>query len=176
MEWADKFRDLPRDKKLLTVVMLLGITGLIFIMLSSLISDGKNKDIPEHNTVAESFGAESYRIETEKRLEDFLSSIDGAGNVKVYLTVGSDEQYVYATEGKRSKSENKTEEERKYVMIGNGNEKSALVETVRTPVITGAVIACGGYDSPAVQEQIYRAASAALGIPTGQIYVTKLKY
>lgn len=176
MEWAEKFRDLPKDKKLLAIVMVLGISGLIFIMLSSVIPDGKNNDIPEYNSVSESAGADNYRIETEKRLEDFLSSIDGAGDVKVYLTVGSDERYVYATEGKRSKSENKTEEERKYVMIGSGNEKSALVETVQTPTVTGAVIACGGFDSPAVQEQIYRAASAALGISTGQIYVTKLKH
>jgi len=176
MDWAEKFRDLPRDKKLLTVVMFLGIAGLIFIMLSSIVPDKENNGIPEHNAVSESSGADSYRIETEKRLENFLSSIDGAGNVKVYLTVGSDERYVYATEGKRSKSENKTEEERKYVMIGSGNEKSALVETVQTPVITGAVIACEGADNPAVQEQIYKAASAALGISTGQIYVTKLKH
>lgn len=176
MEWAEKFRDLPKDKKLLVAVMCLGISGLIFIMLSSLIPDGKNKNVPEYDIVSESFGAESYRIETEKRLEDFLSSIDGAGDVKVYLTVGSDERYIYATEGKRSKSENKTEEERKYVMIGSGNEKSALVETVQTPMVTGAVIACGGYDNPAVQEQIYKATSAALGLPTGQIYVTKLKH
>ena len=62
------------------------------------------------------------------------------------------------------------------MMIGSGNEKSALVETIQTPVITGAVVACGGFDSPSVQEQIYRATSTALGIPTGQIYVTKLKY
>lgn len=176
MVWAEKFRDLPKEKKLLTAVMFLGIAGLVFIMLSSLIPDGNKTDIPEYTSVSENSGAEVYRIETEKRLEEFLSSIDGAGNVKVYLTVGSDKRYIYATEGKRSKSENMTEEERKYVMIGSGNEKSALVETVQSPAITGAVIACGGSDNPAVQEQIYRAASAALGIPTGQIYVTKLKY
>lgn len=175
MEWAEKFRDMPKDKKLLTAVMFLGIAGLVFIMLSSLVPDKKKTEIPEYTAVSESSGAESYRIETEKRLEEFLRSIDGAGDVKVYLTVGSDQRYIYATEGRWSKSENKTEEERKYVMIGSGSDKSALVETVETPEITGAVIACGGFDSPTVQEQIYRAVSAALGIPTGQIYVTKLK-
>lgn len=172
MVWAEKFKDLPKDKKLLTVVMFLGIAGLIFTMLSSIIPDGNDTDISEYAAVSENSEAEIYRTETEKRLEEFLSSIDGAGDVKVYLTVGNGERYIYATEGKRSKSENMTEEERKYVMIGSGNEKSALVETVQTPAITGAVIACRGFDNPSVQEQIYRAASAALGISTGQIYVT----
>ena len=60
-------------------------------------------------------------------------------------------------------------------MQPRAEEANLKIETVETPAITGAVIACSGFDSPAVQEQIYRAVSAALGIPTGKIYVTKLK-
>lgn len=175
MEITEKFRNMSKDKRLMTAVTILGIAGLVLIMISSLVPDKKKTDELESKAVEEILCAEDYRSETEKRLENFLGSIDGAGDVKVYLTVGSDERYVYATEGRRSKSENKTEEERKYVMIGGGSDKSALIETVETPAITGAVIACSGFDSPAVQEQIYRAVSAALGIPTGKIYVTKLK-
>ena len=175
MEWAEKFRDMPKDKKLLAVVMFLGIAGLIFIMLSAVIPDKKNAETPEKALLSGNSDAEQFRIETEKRLEEFLSSIDGAGDVKVYIMVATDQRYVYATEGRRNKSENTTEEEKKYVIIGNGSEKSALVETVQTPAISGAVVACSGFESPAVQEQIYKATSAALGISTGQIYVTKLK-
>ena len=175
MEITKKLKNMPKDKRMMTVVVILGITGLVLIMISSLVPKEEKTDELEYTTTEKSSSAEDYRIETEKRLENFLSSIDGAGNVKVYLTVGSDERYIYATEGRRSKSENKTEEERKYVMIGGGSDKSALIETVETPAITGAVIACSGFDSPTVQEQIYRAVSAALGIPTGKIYVTKLK-
>ena len=60
------------------------------------------------------------------------------------------------------------------MIIGGGNEKNALIETIETPEITGAVIACTGCDSPTVRERIYKAVAAALGIPTGKIYVTKL--
>ena len=175
MEITKKLKNMPKDKRMMTVVVILGITGLVLIMISSLVPKEEKTDELEYTTTEKISSAEDYRIETEKRLENFLSSIDGAGNVKVYLTVGSDERYIYATEGRRSKSENKTEEERKYVMIGGGSDKSALIETVETPAITGAVIAYSGFDSPTVQEQIYRAVSAALGIPTGKIYVTKLK-
>ncbi len=175
MEIAEKLRNMSKDKRMMTAVVILGITGLVLIMISSLVPEKEKTDELEYKAAEEIFSAEDYRSETEKRLESFLGSIDGAGDVRVYLTVGSDERYIYATEGRRSKSENKTEEERKYVMIGGGSDKSALIETVETPAITGAVIACSGSDSPAVQEQIYRAVSAALGIPTGKIYVTKLK-
>ncbi|MDE6427096.1 MAG: hypothetical protein K2K89_13325 [Ruminococcus sp.] len=176
MEVAEKFRDLPKDKKLLAVVMFLGIAGLIFIMLSAIIPDGKDTEMTEYSSEHGVYSAESFRIDTEKRLEEFLSSIEGAGDVKVCITVATDQRYIYATEGRRNQSGNTTEEEKKYVIIGNGSEKTALVETVQPPAITGAVVACSGYESPAVQEQIYKATSAALGISTGQIYVTKLKH
>ncbi|MCM1314109.1 MAG: hypothetical protein NC205_03095 [Prevotella sp.] len=176
MEVAEKFRDLPKDKKLLAVVMFLGIAGLIFIMLSAIIPDGKDTEMTEYSSENSTYSAESFRIDTEKRLEEFLSSIEGAGDVKVCITVATDQRYIYATEGRRNQSGNTTEEEKKYVIIGNGSEKTALVETVQPPAITGAVVACSGYESPAVQEQIYKATSAALGISTGQIYVTKLKH
>ena len=176
MEVAEKFRDLPKDKKLLVVVMFLGIAGLIFIMLSAVVPDGKSDTETGYSVENGADSAERYRIDTERRLEEFLSNIDGAGNVKVCITVATDERYVYATEGKRNQSGNTTEEEKKYVIIGNGSEKTALVETVQPPAITGAVVACSGYDSPAVQEQIYKATSAVLGISTGKIYVTKLKH
>ena len=175
MEVAEKFRDLPKDKKLLAVVMFLGIAGLIFIMLAAVIPDGKSTDTAEYSQAKGVNSTEDFRIDTEKRLEEFLKNIDGAGDVKVCITVATDQRYVYATEGKRNQSGNTTEEEKKYVIIGNGSEKTALVETIQPPAITGAVVACSGYDSPAVQEQIYKATSAVLGISTGKIYVTKLK-
>ena len=89
MEWAEKFRELPKDKKLLFIVVVLGIMGLIFITLSSVIPDSESNSVTEYSSVSESYNAENYRIETEKRLESFLGSIEGAGKVKVYLTIGN---------------------------------------------------------------------------------------
>ena len=173
MRLTDKLRELTGGKHSKALVLILGAAGLLLILLSSLMPGTGSKEKskvpdPDADTAV-------YCIETEQRLEGFLSQIEGAGRVRVYLTVGSGEQYVYAKEAKSSRSENKTEEEEKYVMTGGGSEKNALIETVRTPEITGAVIACTGCGDPAVTERIYRAASAALGIPTGKIYVTTLE-
>ncbi|MDE6798430.1 MAG: hypothetical protein K2J36_10550, partial [Ruminococcus sp.] len=99
MEVAEKFRDLPKDKKLLAVVMFLGIAGLIFIMLSAVIPDGKNTETVGYSEENGVNSTENFRIDTEKRLEEFLKNIDGAGDVKVCITVATDQRYVYATEG-----------------------------------------------------------------------------
>lgn len=148
-----------------------GAVGLLLIMISTVLPD-KEHSVPPAE-ISETADNESYRTETESRLKEFLEKIDGAGDVEVYLTVGSSEKYVYASEGKKVKTDNKTEEENKYVIFGS--EKEPLIETVKTPEITGAVIACTGGGSPVVEERIYKAVSSALDIPTSKIYVTKMK-
>ena len=95
--------------------------------------------------------------------------------MKVYLTYEGEKEYVYAREGRTSVSENKKEEEYKYVMTGGSSDKTALVETVKLPEVKGAVIACSGSENAAVCQSVYKAAATALGIPTSCIYVTKLR-
>ena len=173
MEITEKLKNMKKDRKLMTAVAALCIAGLIMIMLSPVFSGGNRSspggEMPEFSEVS----AEKYCAEVQKRLEEFLSSIEGAGEVRVFLKAGGEQRYVYATEGKRSRSENRSEEEEKYVMIGGSSGKNALVETVEAPEIEGAVVLCSG-ESPAVREQIYRAVSAALGLSTSKIYVAKL--
>ena len=179
MEILNRIRKLKEERKAVTAVTLLGCAGMLLILISSLTAEngsikgekGKVKDVS--STAAQT--TEKYRIGTEKEIEEFLQSIDGVGKAEVYLTVSGESRTVYATEGRKSISDSKTEEERKYVMTGSGNEKNALIETVEAPQISGAVIACTGSDDPRVQEAVYRAVSTALGIPTSKVYVTKLK-
>jgi len=170
----EKLGGIPKGRKLTALITFCGIAGLILIMLSSLFPEEKECE-KVADISSESISAEEYCKETEEKLSKFLSSIEGAGEVKVYLTVSSNEKYVYAKEGKRSKSERGTEEEQKYVIVSNGSTKNPLVETVEAPEITGAVVACRGCGSPLVQERIYKAVSTALGLPTGRIYVTSLE-
>lgn len=175
MEIAEKLRELIKGRKWAVFTSICGAAGLLLIMISSLLHD----DTPKKNDVSDRcIGAvdiEKYCDDTEHRLESFLAEIEGAGEVRVYLTVGSDERYVYATEGRYSRGDNKTEEEERYVIVGGGSEKNALVETVRSPEITGAVVACEGGESAQIRENMYKAVSAALDIPTSRIYVTKLR-
>ncbi|WP_028516405.1 hypothetical protein [Ruminococcus flavefaciens] len=175
MEIAEKLKELIKSRKWAVFMTICGAAGLLLIMISSLLPDNKTKGKENSCKKSSITDAGKYCTDTEKRLEGFLADIDGAGKVRVYLTVGSDERYVYATEGRYSRGESKTEEEEKYVIVGGGSEKNALVETIRAPEITGAVIACEGGESAQVRESIYKAVSAALDMPTSRIYVTKLR-
>lgn len=175
MKVFGKLGELLGSKNSAIAVTALGTAGLLLILISSFLPDKKQQAPQTPEPSAATSQPESYCRETEERLCDFLRRIEGAGDVEVYLTVGTGERYVYAAEGRKSSQDNKTEEEKKYVMTGGSGQREPLIETVQTPAITGAVIACTGCGDPAVEERIYRAVSAALGIPTGKIYVTKMK-
>ena len=176
MDILNKLKDMRNEKKLSSAVAVCGIAGLALIMLSSVIPDKKDDiDTSAKEKGIPAAAAESYCSETERRLETFLKGIDGAGEVMVYLNVGSGERYVYAAEERRSESDNRKEVEEKYVMTGNGSGKTALIEKIEQPEVCGAVIAASGCKSPAVCERIYKAASAALDIPINRIYVTTLE-
>ena len=173
MEIAEKIRSIISQKGKAAIVTMLGCSGLLLIMLSSLITEDKPvKEIP---SVIETADAENYRISAEKRLESFLRGVEGAGQVRVCLTVSSGERTVYASEDRSIHSQDRTEEESNYVIIGGNSERSALVEKIELPEIAGAAVLCTGGGSPVVQERIYKAVSAILGLPPGRIYVTELK-
>ena len=171
MEMKEKVKELVKKRNWAVFMTVCGIAGLLLIMISSLLPDKKKSERDPPNKLSE---VQDYCRVTEKSLEDFLESLDGAGEVKAYITAESSERYVYATEGRHSKSENKMEEEEKYVIIGSGSEKNALIESVEIPKVTGAVILCRGGENAYVREQLYKAVSAALDLPTARIYVTKL--
>lgn len=173
MELFEKIKGITGNKRSAAGIVLLGAAGILLLFVSSLTGD-KKEAVPELEKACSDV-AQEYRRESEERLEAFLENIEGAGEVEVYLTVGSGERYIYASEEKTSDSENRTEKEQKYVMIGGSSSREPLVETVRVPEITGAVVICTGCGSPVVEERMYKAAAAALDIPTSDIYVSIMK-
>ena len=155
------------------ICVLLGTVGLCIIMLSSLLGGSKGKKpLQQKRTISEST---EYCERTEEKLKKFICKISGVSEADVIVTLGSDEQLIYAKEGKTILSDSKKEEDKEYVMIGNSGEKSALIETVKAPEISGVVVAYRGNASATVRESIYNTVSTALDIPMSRVYVTILK-
>ena len=177
MRLTDRLRELCSGKKGTAAAVVLGMLGLLLILVSSLFPDGDGDPYEEPNPAAPDSlsAAEEYRIDTENRLAEFLSRIEGAGEVEVFITVGSSERSVYAAAVKRSETPERREVDEDYVIVSEGGSSNALLEAVETPEITGVAVICTGGGSPAVQERVYRAAAAALGVPTSCIYVTSME-
>lgn len=127
--------------------------------------------------------AEPVKAEEEKgiqqEMEEILSTVAGAGKVKVMVTYRSSAEQVLATEEKREESSKTAEEsiqtERTVVLADHGDGQSPIVLTEQAPVVEGVVIVAEGGEDPVVCGRLTEAAQALLDIPSHKIAVLKMK-
>lgn len=159
---------IKQDKKLLFII-LLGLSGMILLLFSGSGDDSAKTDKTENTDIYETAGL------IEKELEELLRTVDGAGKVKVMITIDCLEEKTAAknTESESSDSSSETNEE--YVLIDSDNGSDGLILKTTAPVIRGVGISCQGAVSPTVKQELTRLTSAALGVPVNRIWVTKMK-
>ena len=150
VDWIGKY-------KYFLLVLLLGV-GLM------LIPERTKTDVEEvpvtNPSVQENLSGE---------LEEILSRIEGAGQVKVMLTIKTGEQTIYQSDG------NRTDKEDTVIITDENRAQSGLVQQVIPPSYRGAIVLCHGADRPAVCLAITEAVSKVTGLDSSQISVLKLK-
>lgn len=164
---------LKKDKKML-VVVLIGFLGVFSIALSEMNLENE----ADKNSKPKSTGSYDYCSYLEERVADIISAIDGAGKVRVMITLAETTEYVYAqnqndTKKVNSDSEN-SDNKNDFVIIEKDNNDSGLLIKTFEPKIRGVAVVCDGGDNPTVQQQIYSAVSAVLNVSTARISISKL--
>lgn len=153
------------------LIVVLGLAGMVLILFSDIFSSDKKtvqKDTEQEMIVTD---YESYVSGMEKRLEGTLEKISGVGKVQVMITAAGSGEYIYAKDEKTDTDESRISKDEKYVVIGGGGDKKALVRKIANPEIMGVVVVCEGGESNVVKEKVYKAVAAALGIPSQKIFV-----
>ena len=125
----------------------------------------------------------------ENKLEQAISAMEGAGKVKVMVTVSSSEELVVEKDipitrsdtqendsegGKRNVNEYKQEEETVYSRQSDGGSAPYVVKTLQ-PLIEGVVVVAQGGDRPEVRRNITEAIVALFDIEPHKIKVVKMK-
>lgn len=162
------FSRLKGSKRGLYLCAGLGLCAMLMILSG----DGDKGEISESSDQKpseEALSEADFIRRTEEELADILCAIDGVGDTKVMVTAKGSREYVYA------ENESERKEEKDHVILKNGSKEEALVKTVNAPKITGVVVVCEGGGSDRVKEEVVRAVTAALGIPSGSVHVSKMK-
>lgn len=174
-EKIEKIKNLlMKDKKIL-VLVILAVLAIVFLILMEFTGKDENKYEGE---VSES--TEEYAERIEDKLTQLISSVEGAGETVVMVTLDAGEENVYAREIKTDeesdgdKTSNKYEYE--YIVMKNGSAvESGMLLKVIEPDIRGVAVVCDGGDNAAVRENIINTVSAVLDIKTNKISVCKKK-
>lgn len=170
-KYIDFLKERIGKEKLLKIAFISGIIGIIIIFVSDFLPFDK-QETNKNGCVDIS----SYKSDLQEEIETMLEKIDGVGRVEVMITFSGTEEYIFAEEIKASKSDKfSSQMQNEFVLIEKNGEKEALISKVNNPQISGVVVVCDGGDSDKVCESVYRTVSTVLGIPTKNIYVTKLK-
>ena len=164
----DGMKKVRRSKSLLTKYLYPAIVVCIGILL--LLLPGKKDE-------EEVVSTEPVTIQTmESQLEEILSTIDGAGEVRVLLGVAEGEEVIYQTDVESNQSEDDHSKFTKTIIISDSQRgETGLVQKTNPTKYFGAVISCQGADDPVVRLAITDAVSTVLGLGADKISVVKMK-
>jgi stage III sporulation protein AG len=170
---------LIKNKKVLNAIVAIGLIGLLLIFLSTLLPN-KNKN--ESANTKPTMSAEEFVAETEKKLSEIVSSIEGAGACRVMVTLENGVEYVYAREqdintDRKEDGNGKSERDDKkesIIIVDTNNGRKGLLVTEIQPTVKGVVVVCQGGDQPIVQERVISLVTTALNISSKRVCVTKL--
>ena len=148
------------------------LLGILLLSAGKSLSGTQEKAEPLPQTSA---GEMSDR-ETERRMAEILSKVDGAGQVDVMLTYRQTVEKTVASNETREESEDSLRTEETAVLLEDGDgAMHPLILTEMSPVVEGVVIAAQGADDPAVAAALHQAAQALLDVPAHKVAVLKMK-
>lgn len=145
----------------------LGLMGMLLILLSSF--------LPESGKEPKNVEVSDPAAMIEARLEQLISQIDGAGAVRVMVTLADTGSTQYLRED--SKTEDwedgalrTRQTSGEYVTSGGG----AVVVAERTPAVSGVAVVCKGGDRAGVQSDIYEVLYALYGLSSARVSIEKM--
>lgn len=170
----NKYLKMFKNPKAIVVV---GILGIAFVILSSLVSTDKSE---KEVLPATSITAEEYKAVLENDIKRTVTDITGSKNVSVVITLESGIKYSYAdikeeTLTEKQEKENRTSDsgvKEGYITVktADGGEEALLV-TTEMPEVRGVAIVCDGGDNEYIVEKIQNAVTAALDINSKRVYI-----
>ena len=159
-----------------------GLIGILLLCLTSL-PGGRSSAGSAMGTQNEiRVDLTEYEQQLERRLQETISAIAGAGETRVMLTLDSGSEPIYATQGKtdqKSAADGERQEEshsaeKNYVTIGSGTGEQGLVLKMLEPQVRGAAVVCQGGDDIVVRQAIIEAVTAVLGIGANKVSVARM--
>ena len=184
----EKLRHMRKDQIL--IFFLVGVLLLVIALPSGTKEkekDSRHSEIDGEEAVGTQAEEQDYARYLERRLEETLSQLDGAGNVRVMVTLQSSAQKIVEkdtqgerdaiteedSQGGRRTSENTSHQETT-VYEGMGEKsQEPYVSKELTPRVEGVVVLAEGGENALVKRNITEAIQALFGIDTHKIRIMK---
>lgn len=197
--FIDKIKDIFKfnkednnKKKIENLVVLIIILIVTIIAINYILTDKNDEESSKPNTTNKQLATseETTSInnsDLEGRLEKILKSIDGVGNVKVFVNYSETSQVVamYNENTKQSSTEEtdtsggvrtiqQTDTQKEVVYNDESGNKTPVTEKIINPKIEGAIITAEGASNSGIKANIISAVEAVTGLATHKIQVFEM--
>ena len=189
-----KHKESSNKKKIENLIFLIVILIITLVFINYIIKDDKKTNGNEETNNIEERSKLATNEEIKENgnlksgLEEILSSIKGAGNVKVFLNYSESSSTVAmydettttsATEendssgGKRNVTE--TENKKNVIYSEENGNKTPITEKTVMPKIVGAIVTAEGAGNASIKTNIINAVSSITGLTIDKIQVFEMK-
>lgn len=169
---------LKNNKKLETIVYsaLLLFAAVIFFASGGISSCGR-KDAELSAKESDEYSEEYESADSlGSRLEEILSSIEGAGKVRVMICYESGSEIVPALDSQKSETEGGMSETTKPVTVTRDGKQTPLILTELTPKIRGVIVVAEGGRDIRVRTELQNAVVTVLGTDPSRVSVFSMKH
>ena len=167
--WAGQAKKLAGLAIRYKYVLLVILAGVVLLLLPGGEGEGSQNT---RSQVSQTAGQDFDLAETEQRLAQALSKVDGAGEVTVVLTLAGSGRQELAQDTTSSQQEGGQEDSRTTVVIsqGSGVQQTVALQQL-SPEFRGALVVCSGGDDPGVRLKLTQAVAALTGLGTDRIAI-----
>ena len=169
------------------VYVICGLCALALLLIFGMFDNKQGSTLDTNGKVS---STENYLLSLETRLNDVLSAIEGAGDVKCMITLNGEVERVvaYSNDEKKSSSSNTTSSgatnssntstvSKEPILITVNGKTEPLVLYEIMPSIKGIVIVASGADNIKVKLSLLKAVQALLNVESSQVEIfTKQNY
>ena len=169
--FVSKFKDIfsvIKNKKNVLIVSL-GFIGIFLIFISEIVPEREKEIVKTPSDLPSGF-----ELELEKRLEEAVSQISGAGKTDITITLDSSKEYFYAKNSSENIDDSETEKESELVILEGAEGEEPIVLKTDEAKIRGVLVVSEGGNDPLVCEKILEAICALLDIPSNKVSVAKM--
>lgn len=154
--------------------LLLLLAGLLLLVIALPVSESESEERKE--TESGTATEEDYASMAESKLETILAQMEGAGKVKVMITLSSSSEKIVEKDEETSKDETQSTSSETTVYEETADRgQTPYVSKELTPAVEGVVVLCEGGDEPVVVQQITEAVEALFSVESHKIKVVKMK-
>lgn len=177
-KFLDKISEKSRLGKGVLLAVVLLLAGVLMLIMSEIVPEERSVSAETESSTVQA-AADEYAERLEERLVSIISSIHGAGETRVMVTLESGSENVYLHnydygENNGSDGKNSFEQKDEYVIVDGSSGEQGIVVRQSEPKIRGVAVVCEGGGNQSIKQQITETVTALLDISSARVSVAKM--